>query len=109
MLAFALPAVAQEGMVTGTVKDAKGKPVEGAKITIELVEQRPRKSRLKTDKNGEYIQVGLSAGGPYTLTAEKEGVGTATRMRDGAQPARNPYDIVLAPGAMPAETRLPMR
>ena len=39
---FALPAAAQ-GMIQGTVLDAQGQPVEGAKITIEQTEGVTRK------------------------------------------------------------------
>jgi tetratricopeptide (TPR) repeat protein len=65
----AAPASAQTGQVKGKVVDAKGEPVENAKITL-LNQQTNRTLETKTNKKGEYIQVGLSPG-KYRLTASK--------------------------------------
>lgn len=65
----AAPASAQTGQVKGKVVDAKGEPVEGAKISL-LNQQTNRTLETKTNKKGEYIQVGLSPG-KYRLTASK--------------------------------------
>ena len=66
------PASAQStGLVKGTVKDEKGQPVEGAKITIEFEGGVNRKFEGKTDKHGEFIQIGLQTG-EYKITAEKD-------------------------------------
>jgi tetratricopeptide (TPR) repeat protein len=70
-LAIALPAVAQTTMVRGVVKDEKGQLVEGAKVSIEMVGGTGRKFEAKTDKKGEFIQIGLPSG-RYNLTAEKD-------------------------------------
>src|SRR5919201_5668145 len=71
-LGIALPAAAQStGMVKGTVKDDKGQPVDGAKITIEMEGGTGRKFETKSDKKGEFIQLGLPSGS-YKLTAEKD-------------------------------------
>jgi tetratricopeptide (TPR) repeat protein len=67
---FAAPASAQSGQVKGKVVDAKGQPVDGAKVTIANVETSGRKLETKTNKKGEYIQIGL-APGHYTITVEK--------------------------------------
>jgi tetratricopeptide (TPR) repeat protein len=81
MLAFAVvltvsaPAVAQS-IVKGKVTDAQGKAVEGATVTIEG-QGIARKAETKTNKNGEFLQVGL-ASGRYNVTVAKEGVGTQT-------------------------------
>src|SRR5947208_634695 len=75
-LALALPVAAQTtGMVKGTVKDDKGQPVDAAKITIEYTDGVNRKQETKTNKKGEFVQIGLQ-GGNYRVTAEKEGVGS---------------------------------
>src|SRR5215203_5399536 len=66
----AAPAFAQSGQVKGKVLDAQGNPVEGAKITL-LNQQTNRTLETKTNKKGEYIQVGL-APGKYRLTAAKD-------------------------------------
>jgi tetratricopeptide (TPR) repeat protein len=72
-LAIALPAVAQStGMVRGTVRDASGKPVEGATIKIDA-DGSSRHFETKSDKKGEFVQIGLSPG-PYKVVAEKDKV-----------------------------------
>ena len=48
----------------------KGQPVDGAKVTIEQTGGTGRKFETKTDKKGEFIQIGLPSG-PYKVTAEK--------------------------------------
>jgi tetratricopeptide (TPR) repeat protein len=66
----AATATAQSGQVKGKVVDAKGQPIEGAKVTIANVETAGRKLETKTNKKGEYIQIGL-APGHYQITVEK--------------------------------------
>jgi tetratricopeptide (TPR) repeat protein len=74
-LGLAAPAVAQStGMVKGKVVDAKNEVVEGAKVLIEFAEGTSRKHETKTNKKGEFIQIGLFPGN-YKVTASKEGVG----------------------------------
>lgn len=63
------------GMVSGTVTDKDGKPVEGARIVFHFEGGVSRSFEARSDKNGSYAQVGLAAG-PYTVVAEKEGLGT---------------------------------
>src|SRR2546428_13209568 len=78
-LAIALPAAAQNtAMVKGVVKDAMGQPVEGATVSIEATEGTNRKIETKTDKKGEYIQIGLP-GGAYKLTVTKDKLGSLSR------------------------------
>jgi len=72
-LAMAIPAAAQStGMVRGVVKDMQGQPVENAKVTIEA-EGTNRKFETKSNKKGEFIQIGLVSG-RYNVTAEKDKV-----------------------------------
>src|SRR6478752_455423 len=76
-LAVATPALAQStGMVKGVVTDDKGQPVDGAKVTIEMNGGTGRRYESKTNKKGEYIQIGLT-GGSYKITAEKDKLGSA--------------------------------
>jgi tetratricopeptide (TPR) repeat protein len=70
-LAFARPAAAQGG-VSGTILDGQNKPIEGASITLEAVDN-GRKFNTKTDSKGEFFQIGLIKGS-YRLTVEKGGV-----------------------------------
>src|SRR3954471_13662226 len=76
-LMAAVPAFAQStGMVKGVVLDDKGQPVSDAKITIEMNGGTGRKFETKTNKKGEYIQIGL-ASGSYKVVAEKDKLGSA--------------------------------
>lgn len=76
-LALAVPAFAQStGMVKGMVTDDQGQPVENAKVTIEMTGGTGRRFETKTDKKGEFIQIGL-ASGAYRVTAEKDKLASA--------------------------------
>lgn len=71
-LAVAGPALAQSsGMIKGIVTDEKGQPVEGAKITIVMTGGTERSYETKTDKKGQYIQIGLATAS-WKVTAEKD-------------------------------------
>jgi tetratricopeptide (TPR) repeat protein len=70
-LAVSMPASAQStGLVRGEVKDASGKPVEGAKVMIDA-EATNRHFETKTDKKGQFQQIGLPPGN-YRVSAEKD-------------------------------------
>jgi tetratricopeptide (TPR) repeat protein len=96
-LAIALPASAQStGMVRGIVKDAAGKPVEGAKVTIDA-EGNSRHFETKSDKKGEFMQIGLSPG-PYKVIAEKDKVVSAPATQNVRIAAGNPLTLILGGG-----------
>ena len=85
VLAVAVSAAAQStGMVKGKVVDAKGQPVEGAKITIVFADGVNRRLETKSNKRGEFMQIGLMPGN-YKVTAEKENLTQTfdTRIRLG--------------------------
>lgn len=69
VLAVSAPALAQS-IVRGKVVDAQGKPVEGATVLIESKESN-RKAETKTNRNGEFLQVGLPSGA-YNVTVTKD-------------------------------------
>ncbi len=69
VFAVSTPALAQSRIV-GRVVDAQGKPVEGATVTIQSAGG-ARKVEVKTDRNGEFLQLGLPSGS-YTVTATKD-------------------------------------
>lgn len=70
----AAPASAQQvGQIKGKVVDAQNKPIEGAKITIAMVEGASRKLEIKSKKGGDFLQIGLMPGN-YKITAEKDGM-----------------------------------
>jgi tetratricopeptide (TPR) repeat protein len=60
------------GAVRGRVLDDKGQPVPEAIVTLEFQGGVTRKFDTKTNKKGEFTQVGLVPGG-YRITANKEG------------------------------------
>jgi tetratricopeptide (TPR) repeat protein len=71
---FASAASAQTGMIKGKVVSPDGKPLVGAKITIEFTGGINRKMETKTDKKGEFIQIGLQSGS-YKVTASDAKLG----------------------------------
>jgi tetratricopeptide (TPR) repeat protein len=86
VLAVAAPAFAQTGLVKGKVVGPDGKPVADAVVTIEFMEGMSRKLTTKSDRRGEFVQLGLQSGAyRITATTEKLGSGFAdTRIRIGA-------------------------
>ena len=94
VLALAASAFAQS-VVRGKVQDVKGQPVEGATILFEA-EGTNRKMQTTTDKKGEFLQVGLQSG-PYSVTASKDGIGTANSKATVRQGPNNPLNFTLAP------------
>lgn len=69
VLAVSSPAAAQN-ILRGTVVDVAGKPVEGATVNIELNDSN-RRFQTKTNKSGEFMQIGL-ASGRYNITVIKD-------------------------------------
>ena len=66
--AGALPLFGQTGGLTGDVKDEKGNPMIGSMIVIERQEIRGT-YKVKTDKHGHYVYVGLPLG-TYKITLQ---------------------------------------
>jgi tetratricopeptide (TPR) repeat protein len=96
-------AFAQTGMVKGKVVDAEDKPIQGAAITIEFMDGVTRKFDVKTDRRGEFIQIGLAPGN-YRVTATAEKIGSQTqqaRVRVGATFEAN-FKLVPGAGGDPA-------
>src|SRR5262245_7096895 len=87
------PALAQS-VVRGKVVDAQGKPVPDATILFEATDAN-RKTQTKTDKNGDFLQVGL-ASGSYKVTASKDKVGTQTLNQNVRQGPNNPMSFTLS-------------
>jgi len=68
----AATATAQTGAARGKVLDEQGQPIEGAKIELDFKGGVTRKFETKTNKKGEFTQVGLQSG-LYDITVTKEG------------------------------------
>jgi Tfp pilus assembly protein PilF len=75
LLSLASTVTAQSGQIKGKVIDAEGKPVQGAQILIEYAEGVTRKFEVKTDRRGEFIQIGLQPGA-YKVTATVDKLGS---------------------------------
>lgn len=84
--ALAAPVSAQTGLVKGKVVGPDGKPVADAVVTIESMDGIARKLSTKTDKRGEFVQLGLQSGNyRVEATAAKVGSGaSAVRVRVGS-------------------------
>lgn len=75
VLALAAPALAQTGLVKGKVVDADNKPVADAPVTIEAMDGGNRKLSTKSDRRGEFVQLGLQSGG-YRVSSTVDKLGT---------------------------------
>jgi Tfp pilus assembly protein PilF len=65
-------AFAQTGIVRGKITDDKGQALQDAVLLLEFQGGVTRKHETKTNKKGEYTQVGLQPG-PYKITVSKDG------------------------------------
>ncbi len=109
----AAPAQAQTGTARGKVVDAQGQPVPDAKIQIEFLGGITRKFEVKSNKKGEFMQVGMQPG-QYKFTASKEGfqpVVIEFRIQLGDPTELPPFKLLTAkeagqqPGSAQAELR----
>jgi tetratricopeptide (TPR) repeat protein len=100
VIAIGSPGFAQStGMVKGKVIDGENQPVSDAKITIDYLEGINRRFEVKSNRRGEFTQIGLPPG-QYKVTAEKDKLGAQSfdvRVRLGDATEVN---FVLAPGAV---------
>jgi tetratricopeptide (TPR) repeat protein len=102
---IALPAVAQTGQVKGKVVDAKDQPVEGAVVLIEATDGMGRKFQVKTNRRGEYVQIGLQPG-QYKITAQKDNLSDMREQRIGLDVAEVNLKLMAGGGgASSAEER----
>jgi tetratricopeptide (TPR) repeat protein len=110
---LAAPAQAQTGTARGKVLDPQGQPIPDVKITIEFQGGITRKFEVKTNKKGEYMQVGMQPG-PYRFTASKDGYQPAFvefRIALGDPTEIPPFKLLTAaqagqePGSAQAELR----
>lgn len=72
------PVVAQvtSSAISGRVLDSSGQPVAGA--TVKIVHEPSGTTKITTtDRDGRYSAQGLRVGGPFDVTATKDGAGQA--------------------------------
>jgi tetratricopeptide (TPR) repeat protein len=97
-LAFAAPALAQPtGQIKGTVVDAQNKPVEDARVTIQQDGGQNRKYEVKTNRSGEYMQIGIQPG-TYLVQADKGKLSQGFTVRVGPADMKE-INFVLKPEA----------
>jgi Tfp pilus assembly protein PilF len=72
VLMVSLPAMAQNRIIKGRVTDDKQQPIVGAAVTIKAVDSKTNVFNVKSNKKGEYLQMGLPAGDFYVI-AHAEG------------------------------------
>jgi tetratricopeptide (TPR) repeat protein len=92
------PAAFAQGMVKGKVVDAAGKPVVGAQVVIEFADGVTRKFDVKTDRRGEFIQIGLQPGN-YKITATVDKLGTQTQTTRVSLGKPSEVNFAFVPGA----------
>ena len=93
---FGNAALAQTGQVKGKVVDVKNQPIEGAQVVIEMTDGMTRKYTVKTNRRGEFIQIGLQPG-QYKITASKDGMSQSFPQRIGLDMAE--VNFTLKPGS----------
>ena len=85
-----------------TAGDTAGQPVDGASVVIEA-EGTNRHFDMKTNKKGEFMQIGLSSG-PYKVTATKDKLTASQTVRiSQGRPASAKLVLGAAAAASPAE------
>lgn len=94
LLAFAAPALAQTGQLKGKVVDGQNKPIADAKVTMLQVDTN-RKFETKTNRNGDWMQIGLAPGN-YSVTAEKDGMTQSFDVKIGIETKE--VNFALQPG-----------
>ena len=106
-LAVAAPVFAQQsGTVKGIVKDDSGQPVEGAKIVIDRTDGAGSSHfEAKTNKKGEYLQVGLPSGA-YKVMALKDKLGSAPVTFNIRAYQTVPIDLMLNMAAAAAAAKV---
>jgi len=100
-LALSTPASAQ-GHVTGTVRDADGRPLKGATITAENPDVAPSTFTGSSDAKGRFSLLGLR-GGRWKVTVQAPGFRSETATVTTRSLGTNPtLDVVLQPRPDPA-------
>ncbi len=96
-LAVAGPAAAQgsSARITGTVKDGKGTPLEGVKVTITTASNTRFKLEITTDKEGKWATILGNAVPKYTYKFEKAGFVPYQQEKKIAIGSVETFDVVL--------------
>src|SRR4051812_18422713 len=99
---YAVPAYAQNGRITGTVKDASGTALSG--VGVRATNQKTQaSSRTTTGADGRYTIADLPAGG-YTVAASMPGLRTVSQNVQLAAGQTVTLDLELQPVTLEAVT-----
>ena len=102
LILCAVPAYAQNGRITGTVKDASGTALSG--VGVRATNQRTNAaSRTTTTTDGSFTISGLAAG-PYTVSASMPGLRTVSQNVSVGAAQSVSLDLVLQPVTLEAVT-----
>ena len=99
LLAFAIPADAQNRMIKGTVTDENGQPMEGVTVRIEGMDI-TRVITPKTNKKGEYVQLLGTQVATYRVVVRTDGYQPAYKenLRPSGDEMEATADFKLTPG-----------
>jgi outer membrane receptor protein involved in Fe transport len=90
----ALPAAAQTSQVTGTVKDALGRPLSGAQVRLETSDGKVA-ARTTADEQGNFSFANVVPG-TYVVAGEKDGFEPATSVVTVPETGAASADLALA-------------
>ncbi|MEP6917105.1 MAG: tetratricopeptide repeat protein [Acidobacteriota bacterium] len=93
---IASTASAQTGQVKGKVVDAENKPVDGATVNLSQADNNTKFS-LKTNKKGEYMQIGLPPGN-YVIMVEKGALKQSRNVHIGLDMAEANFELKSGSG-----------
>jgi tetratricopeptide (TPR) repeat protein len=103
VLLAAVPALAQyQGKIGGRVLDPEGRPIEKAEVSIISQKSANLRYDLKTDKDGHFMQVGITPG-YYMLTVKKAGFIPGSKEIHVGVAAEESVEISLRSAAAEAE------
>lgn len=85
-----------QGRLTGRITDAAGNPVEKAEIAVVSQRTVSIQYEIKTDKNGHFVQVGMSPG-YYRVSVKKAGFAPASKEVHIGISEETTCDLVLKP------------
>lgn len=91
-----------QGRVTGRVLDPDANPLEKAEVSIVSVKTASIRYDLKTDKNGRFLQVGLTPG-YYVLSCKKSGFAPVSKEIHVGVAAEETFELTLKPMAAELE------
>jgi len=98
LLVLTLPAMAQNRIVQGKVTDDKGQAIVGAMVSIESMDGSRQPYKVKTDKKGQYLYMGVAAG-QYRVVARASGFTPNFKQPFSPQVSEpTTVDVQLSPG-----------